>query len=130
MRSARFVLISVLLSTLPACIVAAAAVAAGAVGYVQYEKNEAYQDFKRGIGPVWRACRAALDAQGYEIRGDVAKTLPEDATQGEIEGEDYRVRVERYEGDVIRVRVRIGTFDTEDNRRKARLLLEEVGKKL
>ena len=51
-------------------------------------------------------------------------------TEGEIEDDDLWVRVEARSNDYTSVRVRIGTFDTEEHRRKAAVLLEEIEKEI
>lgn len=99
-------------------------VAAGGAAYgaIQYEKNEAYRDFESDLPDTWDATVAALEKLGYSVPENAGHT----PTEGEIDIEDTNVRVERYPGDLTRVRVRIGTFDTESHRRRAQLLLEEI----
>ena len=128
-RSAFFL---ALVATLPltGCVAVAVAAAAGTVGYIQYEKNETYTDFKQDINVAWTASVDALEALGYEITYSVARTLSEPINESEIEGKGYKLRLERYPGDMTRARVRVGTFDTEDNRRKADLILEEISRQL
>jgi len=105
----------------------AAAVAAGAVGYIQYEKNEAYRDFEGvEIDRAWKATVDALEAEGFEAPSEAEHR----ASEGELELDDVWARVERHPGERIRVRVRVGTFDSEENRRKSGLILERVSKAL
>jgi len=106
---------------------AAAVVAAGAaVGYVQYDRNEAWRDFEASPDDVWKASLAAVHATGLAVPAGVQLG----STEGEIEVDDLHLRVERHPGDFVRVRVRYGTFDTEDHRRRARLLLEDIAARL
>lgn len=52
-------------------------------------------------------------------------------TEGEYEaGEDLWVRVEEHPEGFICVAVRVGTFETDDHRRKAGLFLNEVARRL
>jgi Protein of unknown function (DUF3568) len=116
-----------LLPLLGSCIVAAAAVGAAAVfGAVSYHENEAAMDFHSPVGPVWQATLEVLQAQGYAV--DMAQKAG--PTEGHVTAGDANVRVTREPGDFTRLHVRIGTFDTEDNRRRARLILEDVKKKV
>jgi len=128
----RCALLLALVATLPltGCVAIAVAGAAGTVGYIQYEKNETYTDFDEDIHVVWTASVDALEALGFEIPYSVARTLTGPVNESEIEGDGYRVRLERYLGDVTRARVRVGTFDTEDNRRRADLILEEISRRV
>lgn len=108
------------------CVVAAVAAAAGVTyGAIQYANNEAYRDFEAELPVIWRATVDALESQGYGFQD------PGHApTEGEIEVDDTRVRVERQPGGITRVRVRVGTFDTEENKRRAELILEDVAAQL
>ena len=128
----RCALLLALVATTPltGCAAIAVAGAAGAVGYIQYEKNETYAEFDQDILVVWTACIDGLEALGFEIPYSVARTLTGPVNESEIEGEGYKLRLERYLGDITRVRVRVGTFDTEDNRRRADLILEEISRRL
>jgi hypothetical protein len=115
----------VALPLLGSCI-AVAVGAAGAYGYIQYEENEAWADFDTSLGTTWDACLASVHALGYSLDG----TPKLGRTEGEIQGEEINVRVERYPEDFTRVKIRVGTFDTADNRRRAMLLLEDIRERL
>jgi hypothetical protein len=109
--------------TLPGCfLAAAAAVGAAAAGAVSYEHNEAWMDFKETMPESWAATVRAMRKLGYPIVGD-PQTGP---TEGTIEVEKTRVVVEQHPGGYVRVTARVGTFDTKDNERRAKLILEEV----
>jgi hypothetical protein len=120
-RAVAFALLPLLV--LPGCIfAAAAAVAAVAVGVVSYENNEAWMDYKGTLDQLWNATLQAMRKQGYVVPGDPKPN----ATEGTIEAGETRVVVETHAGGYVRVRVRVGTFTSEDNERKAKLLIEEV----
>ena len=102
-------------------IVAATAVA-GTVGYVMYDQNEAYQDFKADLDDTWEATVNALAELGHAC----PRTKWRNVTEGEIEDEDLWVRVALHAGRYCRVHVRVGTFDTADHRRQATLILNQV----
>jgi hypothetical protein len=108
------------------CLVAAvAAGAAVAYGAIQYDKNEARRDFQAPLDRTWKATLAALRDNGYPV-SDAAEP---GTTEGKIDIGDAKVVVEKVPSEpteTTRVRVRIGTFDSEDNRRKAGLILEKV----
>ena len=112
------------------CMAVAAAAAVGTVAYVQYEKNEVFKDYDRELDVVWTAAIDSLEALGYRVPYDVDRVLSGPATEAEIDGEDYSVRVEQHIGSRVRLRVRVGTFDTQDNRRRADLIIEEISGRL
>jgi hypothetical protein len=105
---------------LPGCF--AVVVGAGVFGAVSYTNNEAWADCHADMQPVWEAALAALKDQGYPITGTPAPG----PTEGTLTAGDARIIVEKHPGDFVRVRVRVGTFDTSDNERKARLLLDAI----
>jgi hypothetical protein len=105
---------------LPGCF--AVVVGAGVFGAVSYTNNEAWADCHAEMQPVWEAALAALKDQGYPITG----TPTPGPTEGTLTAGDARIIVEQHPGDFVRVRVRVGTFDTSDNERKARLLLDAI----
>jgi hypothetical protein len=106
--------------------VAGLTVGAGVVGYVFYDKNEARQDFGANFDKTWKATLTAL--HGLQIA--VPKEVPHAADSGEIVFENLRVRVSFQPGGKTRVSVRVGTFDTEEHRRRAGLILERIEKEL
>ena len=129
---ARLPILIALLAALPAsgCTAIAVAAAVGTVGYVQYEKNEVYKDFDEEFNVCWTASIDALEALGYEVPADIDRLHEEPTTEAAIGGKHYRVRIERLVGKRTRVRVRIGTFDSKDNRRRADLVVEELTERL
>ncbi len=129
MRAARTLLIALSLAPLSSCFLAVAA-AGGALGYVKYDQNGAYQDFETSVQSAWTATREALEDQGYTLPGDAAVSLAEGSTEGEIRADEYRARIEKHPGGIARVHIRIGLFDSEDNKRKAKLVLEQVAGRL
>ena len=95
---------------------------AGVYGAIQYDGNEMSQEYRAGLDETWDATVAELAEMGYTAEQGT-KPGP---TEGKIEVSDVVVRVEKLADDRTRVRVRFGTFDTEDHRRKARLLLQGI----
>jgi hypothetical protein len=105
------------------CIVAAVGLGAvAAYGVINASENESWADFRSGMDEVWTATIAALRQNGYAVDPGAWHG----ATEGVIDVEDVRVVVEAHPGNFTRVRVRVGTFSTEDHRRRARLILENV----
>lgn len=102
------------------CAAVAAAGIVG-VGVVQYERNEAEQDFALGLEETWKATLEGL--RRLEIE-------PEEQELGKTEGflrrKGVQVYVERYPEGFTRVRVRVNTFHSADNQRRARLILQEI----
>ena len=114
------------LAVLSSSCLAVAAGAAAVVGYVQYDKNEAWQEFEADFDDAWQATTATIDELGY----DASKSDSSDSTKRTLEGDDVRVRVVRYSGGKVRVSVRVGTFDTKDHRRRSELILEAISERL
>ena len=112
---------------LPAgCIVAAAAAGAAVYGAISYDENEAWMDFHAELPKVWQAMLDSLQAQGY---APDRKKVP-GINEGEITAAEATVKMVRNPGGFTRVRVRVGTFDSEENRRHAGLILEGMKKRL
>jgi len=100
--------------------------AAGAVGYVYYDKNEAHRDFETSFDKTWKATVSAVRSLKYTLPAE-----PEHAADsGEIKLDDLRIHVARHPGNMTRVSVRVGTFDTEEHRRRAGLILEKIADEL
>jgi len=109
------------------CIVAAAAAAGSVVyGAISYHQNEATMDVQNDLPTVFAACKAAL----RELAFPVDDTQQPGATEGTLYAGEAKVVVERQPGNLTRVRVRVGTFDTDDNKRRAGLILEATKKRL
>ncbi len=124
----RFLIPLLLLPLASGCIAIAAAGAGAAAtyGFVSYKNNVSSTEFDRPLALTFKATLHGLSAQDYEIQGE-----PELGPKGaEIVAGSATVWVERMVGDTTRVRVRVGTFDSDDNRRLGRLLLEEIGRRL
>lgn len=127
MRKIRGFVLIALLPLLSSCVVAAIGVAvAGATGAVLYAQNEAVMKYPSGLDATWDATMATMKEFGY----DVDASRRPNPTEGRIDADDTVVRVERIPGDLTQVRVRVGTFRTDDNKRKAKLMLEGIKKRL
>lgn len=128
MRRTHLLIALPLLFPLTGCLIAAAA--GTAFGIVKYDNNEAIQDFDAPVGRVWKATVQALEGRGYDLPGGVSPNLAESEDTAEIDGEGYWVKVEELVGGKARVRVRIGTFESDENERKAGLLFESIAGRL
>jgi len=100
--------------------------AAGAVGYVYYDKNEAHQDFDANFDKTWKATLGALKELKYAVPAQTEHA----ADSGDLTIDELHVRVTRQPGNKTRVSVRVGTFDNEEHRRRAGLILEKVADEL
>jgi len=121
------VVLSVAAFSAGGCVVAAVAVgAAAAYGVVKYTENEAYRDFHASLDSTWTATLQAMREQGYPI----SESAPHGVSEGRVEISDAKVVVRREPGDFTRVLVRIGTFSTDDHRRRAGLILEGVARRV
>ncbi len=107
--------------------VAAAGVGAAATyGIVSFKNNEASREFGQASEKVWKASIQALKAQDYTIQG--VPLL--DGPKGEIDAREAVVTVERLSRASTQVSVRVGTFDSEANRRAAKLVIDEIARRL
>lgn len=105
---------------LSGCVAVAAAGLVG-VGIVQYERNEARKDFALGLEETWEATLEGL--RRFRIEPDEAIL---GVTEGTLRHEGLVILVERHPEGFTRVRVRVNSFHTQDNERRARLLLQEI----
>lgn len=127
MRTMRIIPLVAAMSLASCGAVAVAAVAGAAVfGIVMYERNEAYEDYRADLASTWDAALSTLRESGHEFDGDAKPG----STEGKLETGDVRMVVERRPDDVTRVRVRVGTFEADDHKRRAKLLLEGIRAKL
>lgn len=106
--------------------VALALGAGAAYGTIKYVENEAVRDFKQPLAEVWSASVASMRDQGFMV----AEDSQPGGTEGVLKSGDAWVKVESHPGEMTRVRVRVGTFDNSDNRRRSTLLLEAIAKRL
>jgi hypothetical protein len=113
---------------LGSCLLAAAAVAAAATyGVIKYTENGAETDFKASLDETFAAAVASMRALDYPVSAD----LKPGPSEGRIEVSDASVLVARLPGDAgTRVTAKVGTFDTDEHERRARLILEEMKKRL
>ena len=130
-RGHRAALIALLLAaavSAPGCV--AAVVAAGAAatyGTVRYYENEAYTDFGAPMDVVWDATVASMKENGYPF----GYQLRPNAKEGHLEVDNVKITVERREDEGrTRVRVRVGTFDTQAHRERAESILQGVARRL
>ena len=100
--------------------------AAGVIGYIYYDRNEARRDFQASFDKTWTATLRSLRELGYEVPKDAAHV----ADFGDLTIENMMIRVARHPGNMTRVSVRVGTFDTADHRREAGLILEKIEQEL
>lgn len=112
-----------LLPILPSCVVAAvAAVGAATYGAVSYNGNEASTTVQADLATATSAARKAM----RELSFPVDDTQQPGTTECTLTGGEAKVILERHPGEVTKIRVRVGTFDTEDNKRRSGLLLEKI----
>jgi hypothetical protein len=115
--------LALLLPLAGGCLATAIAVGAGAAfGIVMYSENEAYRDFHAGLDEAWNRTLISMRELGYPVQ----EGIPHGPTEGKIVVNDATVHVTTESGGFTRIRVRIGTFLSDDNRRRATLLLEKI----
>jgi len=122
MRTTTLLTTSILL-VLPSCVVAAvAAVGAATYGAVSYSGNEASTTVQQDLQTVTVAVKKAM----RDLNFPVDDTQQPGVTECTLTGGEAKVVLERHPGEVTKIRCRVGTFDTEDNRRRSALLLEKI----
>ncbi len=107
-------------------VVAAGAVGAAAYGAISHHENEARMDVPHDLSRVFTAARDALRELGFLVE-DAGQPGP---TEGTLKAGDAKVVVERHVGNSTRVRVMVGTFQTDDNTRRANLIVESIKRRL
>jgi hypothetical protein len=108
-------------------VLASLTAAAAAVVLVRsLEANEVRRDFRAPFADTWDAAIDAIGQTGFAV-GEPTWYA---ATEGTIRAGDAVVRIERHPGDVVRVRVRIGSFATSGRLRRAALILEQVAQRV
>src|SRR5262245_32885839 len=103
------------------CVAVAAAGVVG-VGLVQYNGNEAAQDFPTSLQETWEATLEGL--KHIDIEPEVSELGP---SEGRIQYKDMVVLVERHPEGFTRVRVRVGAFYSADHERRSQIVLQEIG---
>ena len=128
MRRLGLIAIICLVSLTSGCLAVAGLTvgAAGVVGYVYYDKNEARRDFGASFDKTWKATTEALRTLKYTV----PKELEHSTDSGDLTIDNMKIRVARQPGNLTTVSVRIGTFDTADHRRRAGLILEKIAELL
>jgi hypothetical protein len=126
----------ILLLALPlgSCVLAAAAVVGAAViGAVKYTENGLERDFTQDLATCFAAAKTAMKECGYAVP-DEARPIPSD---GELSVGDAKITLTRQPGatdslddDTTRAVVRVGTFDSDETKRKARLLMDALSRAL
>jgi polyisoprenoid-binding protein YceI len=111
---------------LAAGCVAAAVGAAVAVGVISVKNNEARRDYKADVQTTWAATKAEMEAQGYKFNYNADYAV----YSGKLESADTKVTVEVADAEHTRVRVTVGTFETDANISQATRLLKGIAKRL
>lgn len=107
------------------CVALAVGAGVGA-GALSHAENAVEEEFEAPLDRTWRASIAALQSLGYAVDTE-AQPGP---TEGELEVDDVNVRVEVVPEDRSRVRVRAGVFRTDDNIRRAEVVMGAIRKRL
>lgn len=126
MNRFRLLVVGLLAATwaLPGCVAVVAG--AAAAGTIQYVRNEASRDYAATVEATWAAALQVLQERGLPV--DPA--APVGPSGGTLDVGDVHLEVFARGTDRTRVRVRVGTFDTNTNREEARLILDGVAERL
>ena len=123
--------LAVLSATGCALFVAGAGAGAGVgAGSIAYYGNELCTSREVTVDRAWEAGHAAMKEMQFAV---IPAESRKDATGGMVVGRNasdqlVRIKLTRQTDDVTRVRVRVGTFSTPDNRNAAQLLFEKMSK--
>jgi len=108
------------------------AVAAGAVGTVSYVGNELHVTQQASVDQAWSAANGAVQDLQFSV---ITSKSFKDVTGGTLEarnGKDQPVRIQlaRNSDRVTEIRIRVGTFDTTENRQTAQLVWDKMKARL
>lgn len=117
-------LLAFLLAVTPAC--AAAVVGAGAVGAVQYFRNEAQRAYPATVEATWSATLEAMRDLAYPVD----PTVKYGQNGGVLVLNDVKVKVQERSPSGSMVAVRVGTFNTEEHRIRAKNILDGISRRL
>lgn len=123
-RFCAFLLLSAALSLTPGC--AAVVVGAAAAGTMKIVSNESARTYPATVDATWMATLESLREVGYPV--DPSVPFGRDGSDFEVE--DVKVQVRSGEPGMTRVWVRVGTFDNEKNREKARRILDGIQRRV
>jgi hypothetical protein len=112
MRKTSFALLGLVALSLPGCIAVAAGAAAG-YGTAQIVRNADVRDYAAPLPVVWAATLASVREAGYPVALDT----PADPTAASIAVNDLTVSLWAIAEGQTRVRLRVGTFNTDAHRR-------------
>ena len=116
MKASPLCLLLLLASVSSSCIVVAAGVGAAATyGYISHTKNISSREFDARPDLTWKAVLHGMKAQDYQVEGS-PQLGPIDGVA--ISG-DTVVTVERVPGGTSRVKVQVGTFESDQHQRLA-----------
>lgn len=124
LRSAAAVLLVSAIALTPAC--AAAVVGAGALGTVQYLRNEATRDYAATVEATWSATLESMRDLAYPVD----PTVKYGQNGGTLVLNDVRVKVNERAPSGSRVSVRVGTFSTDEHRSRAKNILDGISRRL
>ncbi len=119
-RSASLACLLMLLVFAPGC--AAVVAGAAAAGTVQYVRNEAARDYDATVDATWSATLGSLRDQGYPVDPSASYA----GRGGALEVNDVKVWVGSLGPAKSRVRIRVGTFDTDKHRNQAHRILDGI----
>ncbi len=127
MKASSLCFVILLATASSSCIVVAAGVGAAATyGYISHTNNVSSREFDARPDLTWKAVLHGMKAQDYQVEGS-PQLGPVDGVA--IAG-DTVVTVERVPGGTSRVKVKVGTFESEQHERLARLLIQEIARRL
>ena len=121
--------LALLLLPLAGCVaVAAGAIAAAAVyGVIKYENNEAVRYYEASYKDTYAATLKVMRSEGYPVQEGLE---PDADGDQKVEIDNAYAKVKREGEKSTAVRIRIGTFETEEHKSKAERILNGIAKEL
>lgn len=113
---------------LAGCVaVAAAAVGAvAALGAYSYVNNELEREYQAGFDQAWQATLKAVNDLGLKLTSQSKDFQKANVQARRADDSAVTIQLEERAKDRVLIRVRVGTFESDENRRAAESIHEQI----
>jgi hypothetical protein len=123
-----FALVACLAMTQGCFLFVVGAVAAGAAGTVSYVGNELHVTQEVSVDRAWSAANGAIQDLQFSL---ITSKTSKDSTGGTLSARNakdqpVRIQLARTSDRLTEIRIRVGTFDTSENRATAQLIWDKM----